>query len=164
MNLKEKRRIAADVLKIGVNRVWFDEDRLDEITKAITKADIRRLVSNKVIQARPKKGNSRFRTRKRMIQKKKGRRSGPGHRRGTHKARASKKRTWMILIRNQRRFLKDLKDKGLLISKNYQMLYLRAKGGFFRSRRHLKLFIAEHKLIQTTAKENNNKKQKKMKK
>ena len=42
---------------------------------------------------------------------------------------------------------KRLKDKGLLDNKNYKELYLKAKGGFFRSERHLKTYINERGLI-----------------
>jgi len=40
-DLRNQRRMAASILKCGVNRVWIDHDRVDEIAKAVTKNDIR---------------------------------------------------------------------------------------------------------------------------
>ncbi len=41
MNLRSQKRVAADVLGIGVTRVWFNPEKKEDIKKAITKADIR---------------------------------------------------------------------------------------------------------------------------
>jgi len=30
---------------------------------------------------------------------------------------------------------------------DYRMLYAKVKGGFFRSRRHLQIYLGEHKLV-----------------
>jgi len=43
--------------------------------------------------------------------------------------------------------LKDLRDKDLVTKKDYHELYLKSKGGFFRSKRHIKLYLEEHRLI-----------------
>ena len=53
----------------------------------------------------------------------------------------------MTKIRLQRKFLNELKESKLLSIENYKDLYKKAKGGYFRSKRHIKLFIDEHKLI-----------------
>ena len=74
MNLQTQKRIAADVLKVGSTRVFFDPARVKEIEEAITRGDIRKLLADLAIQAKPKKGNSRFRIRKNRLQRKKGRR------------------------------------------------------------------------------------------
>lgn len=54
----------------------------------------------------------------------------------------------MIKIRNQKNLLKSLRDKSLITRKNYRILFRKAKGGFFRSKRHIEIYLAEHKLIQ----------------
>ena len=41
----------------------------------------------------------------------------------------------------------DVRDKEKLTKTDYRSLYLKAKGGFFRSIRHLKLYMEEHKMI-----------------
>lgn len=147
MNLKNKRRIAASALKVGRNRVWFDESRLDEIKEVITKSNIRKLINDRTIQARPERSTSRFRIRKRIMQKRKGRRKGPGSRKGSRTARLPKKITWISNVRVQRDFLKMLKSKKMITQKNFWGVYKKIKGGFFRSRRHLKLYLNEHNLI-----------------
>ena len=53
----------------------------------------------------------------------------------------------MAKIRIQRKFLAEIKEKKLLDSKTYRPLYLKAKGGFFRNKRHIKLYLEEHNLI-----------------
>ena len=50
-------------------------------------------------------------------------------------------------IRAQKKLLKALRDKNLISKQVYHLLYNRAKGGFFRTRRHIKLYIEERKLI-----------------
>ena len=36
MNLTTQKRLAADLLKVGVNRVWIDPNNLEEVSRAIT--------------------------------------------------------------------------------------------------------------------------------
>ena len=152
MNVSNQKRIAAQILKCGVNRVWFDETRLDEIKEAITKSDLRRLVGDKAIKAKPLKNTSRFAARKKLKQKRKGRQKGTGKRKGKRTARLPTKKAWMIKIRLQREFLKELKDKKLISASNYRILYRKAKGGFFRSKRHIKLYVTENKLFENVKK------------
>jgi large subunit ribosomal protein L19e len=147
MNLSNQRRISAQLLKAGENRVWFDPNRLDEVKEAITKADIRALIKDLAIQAKPETGISKFRARKLKIQKSKGRRKGMGSKKGTHKARLPKKEAWMTKIRKQREFLKMLKAKDLIETTTYRNLYRKAKGGFFRSVRHIKLYLSDYNLF-----------------
>ena len=121
---------------------------MNEIKDAITKGDIRGLINKGHIVEIQKKGHSRGRTRKLLLQKRKGRRSGQGSRKGSISARLDKKSAWMSKIRTQRQFLKEVRDKSILTKKVYRKLYLMSKGGFFRSRRHIKLYMEEHKLGQ----------------
>lgn len=146
MKLKLQKRLAADLLKSSKKRISLDTDRLEDIKEAITKADIRSLISEGAIKKKPSKNTSRVRARKIKIQKSKGRRKGRGRRKGKKTARLSKKTAWMERIRTQREFLKELKEKGIITSLIYQQLYMKSKGGFFRSKRHIKLYIEEHNL------------------
>lgn len=146
-DLKNQKKIAAKLLKVGENKVWFDPNRLDEIASAITRTGIRHLISDLAIQAKPKTGISKFRTRKTAEQKRKGRRKGPGSRKGKIHARFPKKKAWMLKVRTQRKFIKDIKEKDLISSSNYRNIYSKIKGGFFRSKRHIKLYLTEHNLF-----------------
>ncbi len=147
MKLTTRKRIAAQILKVGVNRVLLSKDRLKDIKEAITKEDIRGLIKEGAIKSKQKKGISKFRSKKIKKQKRKGRRKGPGSRKGTRKARISKKKSWMIKVRAQRKLIKLLKNKKLITSKTYNFLYRKIKGNFFRSRNHIKLFLNEHNLF-----------------
>ena len=73
---------------------------------------------------------------------------GDGSRKGTAKARTPPKRDWINKVRLQRKFLTELKIKGLISSHTYRELYLKVKGGFFRTRNHLKYYIDENRLFQ----------------
>lgn len=135
MNLKSKKKIAAKILKCGVDRVWIDPKRIKEVEEAITRNDIRRLIRSKVIKKMHKKGISKKEKRKRR---------GKGSIKG-HRANEAKKQ-WMKKIRALRRYLKYLKEKGLISSKSYKELYKKAKGGVFNSKAELKLYITHNEM------------------
>ena len=146
MDLRIQKRISASVLKCSPKRVVFDKERLEDIKEAITKTDLRNLIGDKAISKKNKKGVSRVRARKIAIQKKKGRRRGYGKRKGSQKVRVDSKKNWINKVRLQRNFVRELRDKSIIEKKVYRTLYLKVKGGFFRSKRHIKLFIEEHGL------------------
>jgi ribosomal protein L19E len=47
-------------------------------------------------------------------------------------------------VRVQRAFLRLLSEKNIITRKAFRELYLKSKGGYFRSRRHIKLYLQEH--------------------
>jgi len=147
-SLANQKRISAQILKVGVTKVWFDPDRLEEVKEAITKADIRRLINDYAIQAKPTVGTSRLRARKRLTQRRKGRQKGPGKKKGTHNARLPKKRVWITKMRAQRGLVKELREKSLIDTPTFKDIYAKIKGGFFRSRRHIKLYLTERNMFQ----------------
>lgn len=142
--LRVQKRLASQVLNCSPKRVWFDDTRLEDIKQAITKHDIRLLVGDKAIKEKPMNSTSKVRVRKLKIQKSKGRRKGPGSKKGKVNARLGLKNLWMIKVRVQREFLKELLTKKIITRKAYRELYLKSKGGYFRSKRHVKLFLDEH--------------------
>ncbi len=143
-----KKKLAGKLLKVSPKKVKFVAGALEDIKKAITRSDLRGLIAvKKVIKSRGSE-HSRSRARHIIRQKRKGRQKGPGSRKGSKYSVVARKQAWMALIRTQRRLLQDLKQKQLLSAKDYKLLYAKCKGGYFRSRRHIKLFISEHKLIQ----------------
>ena len=147
MDVSQARRMAAEVLKVGVYRVRIDPDALDLVAQASTKEDIRRLIKEGYIGKRPVKGTSTARAKIIKMQKKKGRRRGPGSRKGKQTARAGGKEPRVKTIRAIRRLLRELRDEGRIDRKTYRMLYRKAKGGYFRSKRHVLLYIKEHGLF-----------------
>lgn len=146
MKLDNQKKIAAQILKCSRKRIWLDPDRLSDIKEAITKVDIRSLIKEGAIIKKPKKGISRMRARKILVQKRKGRKKGYGSKKGKRTARLCRKESWINKIRAQRILLNELRDKKKISNKAYQELYIKAKGGFFRSRRHIMLYIKEHGL------------------
>ncbi len=147
MKLNVQKRIAADVLKCSKKRVVFDETQLGDIKEAITKSDIRGLIHDDIIKKIPSKGISSFRSKAIKIQKSKGRRSGHGSRKGTSGARTNAKESWMARLRLQRHFLSYLRDKNIIQTKMYRDLYLKSKGGYFRSKRHLIYYLTEQNIV-----------------
>jgi large subunit ribosomal protein L19e len=147
VELKVQKRLAADVMKCSPKRISFDTERLSDIKEAITKADIRGLIRDKAIIARPARGVSRHRARERQEKRMNGQMRGFGNRKGKATARLPHKESWMSRIRTQRAFIQELREKKLIENKDFRMLYLRAKSGFFRSRRHIKLYLEEQHLV-----------------
>ena len=144
MQLRIQKRLAARILKCSKNDVWLDSGRLDEIKEAITKADLRGLISSGVVTKRRVLNTSKFWARARKTQKIKGKQKGFGSRKGKKTARGiAPKRIWMNKIRLQRGFLKSLRDTDMISTTDYHELYMKSKGGFFRSIRHLKMYVQE---------------------
>jgi large subunit ribosomal protein L19e len=137
VDVSYQRRMAAEILKCGVNRVWIDPDQVDEVAEAVTRGDVRRLICYRVIQKRQIRGVSQARTRRMMAQKAKGRRKGPGSRRGGKFARGPRKRNWIRLIRPLRDELKTLRGDGKLDATTYRVYYRKARGNMFKSRSHM---------------------------
>lgn len=138
MDLKNQRRMAAEILKCGANRVYLNPNNLEDISEAVTRGDIRRLVNEGVIKARQVQGISTGRKKARMAQKSSGKRKGHGSRKGSKYARFPKKRRWINTIRPIRRTLKEFRDGGNISSETYRQYYRHAGGGLFRSVSHMK--------------------------
>jgi large subunit ribosomal protein L19e len=147
MSLKAQKRMAAEILKCGENRVYFDPYLIDEIKMAITREDIRNLVKEGIILKKYKKGNSKYRKNLLHERKKKGRARGIGKRKGTKNSRFPKKKRWMNRIRPQRRELKKLRDRKLITTGTYRKLYKNAKGGMFTSIAQMNRYIKEKDFI-----------------
>jgi large subunit ribosomal protein L19e len=145
MEQKKVRRLAAQVLKVGENRVWFDPTKSKEISDALTKEDVRGLIGQNLIKKSATAGHSKGRTRLLKEKKKKGRRRGFGKRRGTQKTRVDKKRRWIKAVRSQRAFLQELREKKTVSKTLYTKLYSLVKGGYFRGKKQIEGYIKEHK-------------------
>ncbi len=138
MRLDTAKRIASDEFKSGVTRVWIDMDSISLVQEAATREDVRNLIQKHVIQAKPKKGNSNARFKKRLKQLGKERRRGPGSVRGTRNARFPRKRRWIKTIRALRDELRTLKAEKKIDSATYRKYYRIVKGGTIKSRAQLR--------------------------
>ena len=138
MNLTPQRRIAAKIMGIGVERVWIDPNVEEDLSLALTREDVRKLISDGVIRKKNVKGVSKGRTRLIKLQKSRGQRRGHGKRKGRIGARQPSKKTWMNKVRSQRRYLRGLRDNQLINPSQYRNLYVKVKGNAYRSVTHLR--------------------------
>lgn len=160
MNLRKQKELAARTLGVSKKRVKFNMENAEakkSIKELISREGVKELVEEKLVVKSSAKGNSRTRANHILAQKKKGRRSSHGNRKGTAKARLSDKEKWMQKIRALRAHLKKFKDAGRLDNKTYRDLYMKAKGNFFRNKRHIQLYMEQNNLIKEVE---NDKKQK----
>lgn len=146
-DLRNQRRMASELLKCGKSRVWMDNDRLDEIAKAVTKEDIRILINGKAVKSKQITGISSGRKKFVSNQKDKGRRRGHGSRKGAKYARLPKKDRWIKTIRPIRIYLKTLREEKQISPTVYRKYYMKAKGGEFRSRHHLETHLKSDGII-----------------
>ena len=137
MKIDTAKRLAADHFKSGISRVWIDTNSLEQIYEAASRSDIRDLINRNVIQAKQKKGNSNARLKKRIVQRSKERRRGPGSIKGKKYARFPRKERWIKTIRALRDELRQLKIENKIDPKTYRKFYLQIKGGSIHSRAQL---------------------------
>jgi len=138
-----QKRLAAEILKVGVGRVWVDPDDTDRVSSAITRGEIRKLIHEGSIKKVPQAGISRGRKRERRQELLAGRHKGQGSRKGSV---TNRKRKWVVRIRSIRMRLRTLRDKRFITTEAYRKLSLMAKGGTFRGAAHLDEYIETHKL------------------
>ncbi|MCS7124667.1 MAG: 50S ribosomal protein L19e [Candidatus Bathyarchaeota archaeon] len=145
-SLRSQRRLAAKILKVGVERVWIDPNRVEDVEAAITREEIRKLIHEGVIKPLKEKGVSRARAKLIHEKKKKGLRRGLGSRSGTAKARVSKKEAWMNKVRTLRKRLRELKAEKIITETTYRKLYTLVKSGEFASVADMERYIKAHDL------------------
>lgn len=150
-NIRSVKRMAADLLKCGVTKVWIDPEKVEEAKKAITKEDVRRLIKTGIIKKIKEKNGKNPEAKKKMLQKKKGRRRGPGSRKGAKGARQGEKTEWLKKVRAQRRLIRILRDKGVIEKSVYRKVYRLIKGGMFRSKKHLLVYLKENEFLKEGA-------------
>ena len=141
MNLKSKRRLAASVLGVGVDRIVFNDEYSDLIQDAITRSTIRGLVGFGAITVAPERGISRGRFRTKSQKLKRGR--GAGSAEGPAYARNPRKEMWISKVRALRWRLKVAKDRKQITPEAYRRLYKQVKGGQVRGVKHLMELMKE---------------------
>jgi len=140
-----QRKIAADLMKCGASRVRILDKKAFE--EAITRQDIRSLIKKGGVVKLQKKGTSKGNVKYLQGQKKLGRRKSRGSRKGTKGARNPRKQRWINTVRPTRRLLKELRETGRIEKENYREIYLKIKGGMFRNKKHLLLYLKEKELL-----------------
>ena len=133
MKLPAVKRLAADILRCGRNKVWLDPSEGARLKSSSSRMQIRNLIKDGMILKKPNVVHSRWRANKRAEAKRKGRHTGLGSRRGTKNARMPEKRRWISRIRKQRAALKEMKKNAYVTPEEYRQYYLQAKGNSFKS-------------------------------
>lgn len=131
------RRIAADILAVGENRIRFAADKLAEIKTAMTRADVRDLINKKAISILPKKGRRKKEKRKKR---------GEGSRKGRRFAKERKKE-WMARVRSQRKLASWLIENKVMGREQKKHIYLKIKGNSFRSKRALITYLKDNGFV-----------------
>jgi len=142
VNLRAKKRLASRVTGVGVHRIKFDSDHLDDVADAITRENIRSLITANTIQIKPFTGTSRGRAQEKKDQKNK-RGAKPGAKQGRKGARVGKKEIYVAKVRSLRRLLKIAKDRKDLTNPEFWALYKRVGGNTVRNKAHLRLLMEE---------------------
>ena len=142
VNLKAKKQLVARMYKVGVNRVHFDSDHLDDIADAIPRDNIRSLFTANTIRIEPIKGASRGRAKIKKIQKKK-RGVKQGSKKGRKGARVGKKEVYVTKVRSLRYRLKIAKDRKEITNTEFWDLYKKIGGNTVRNIAHLRMLIDE---------------------
>lgn len=152
-NLKKQKVLASKVAGVGRSRIKVDASMAEDLKEAITKEDIKALIKEGAIEVVKKKGVSRHRARERHEQRKKGRQRGPGRRKGASGARTPSKRAWINKIRALRVELKQLREDKQINPAVFRDLYRKAKGGLFRDRGHLAIYLKQRGIVKKGDKE-----------
>jgi|FaiFalDrversion2_1042247.scaffolds.fasta_scaffold01274_3 large subunit ribosomal protein L19e len=134
-----QRRLASRVLGVGKSRIWMDPSKVEDIKKAITAADIRRLVKKGIIKVLPEKIKVREKVEKK--------RKGVGRRKGKKYSIVRRKERWINTVRPLRRMLKELKETNQIDNRTYRYVRKLIKGGMFKSRSHLRIYLEQHGLL-----------------
>ena len=134
MKLENKKELASRTLGIGKDRITFNPSRLKEIKEAITKQDIKDLVSSNAILLKEIKG------RKKVERRKTRRRAGSIRKKIKHG-----KRKYIILTRKFRSYLKQLRRKEEISEELYIKLRQEIRASMYKDLSHLKERLKEIK-------------------
>ncbi len=142
VNLKAKKRLVSRVTGVGVHRVKFDSDHLDDVADAITRENIRSLITANTIKIKPIVGTSKGRAHIKKAQKNK-RGTKQGSKQGRKGARVGKKEIYVAKVRSLRRLLKIAKDRKELTNPEFWTIYKKVGGNTVRNKAHLRLLMEE---------------------
>ena len=144
VNLKAKKRLAARVTGVGIHRIRFDTDHLDDIADAITRENIRSLITANTIKIKSFTGTSKGRAHDKKDQRNK-RGTTQGSKQGRKGARVGKKEVYVAKVRALRRLLKIAKDRKDLTNPEFWALYKKVGGNTVRNKAHLRTLMEEIK-------------------
>ncbi|MFB6246744.1 MAG: 50S ribosomal protein L19e [Candidatus Pacearchaeota archaeon] len=130
MKLGRKKSLAARALDVGHQRIKFVGPRKDEIKEAITKQDIKDLVSSGAIVVKERSGRKKIEKRKNP--------RGPGK---IKKKINTRKQDYVKKTRKFRNYIKKLKDAEKITSGEYKEIRKKIRNKEFRDKSQLKRYI-----------------------
>jgi len=149
VNLKTKKRLVSRVAGVGQSRIKFDPERSDDIADAITRQNIRSLISAGAITIKAAKGTSRGRSKYKKSQKAK-RGTTTGSKKGRKGARVGKKEVYVTRTRALRYRLRVAKERKEITNPEFWVLYRKVGGNTVRNIAHLRGLIEEIKAHRKT--------------
>ncbi len=129
------RRLAADILGVGENKIRMKPDELQRVEEALTRVDVQNLINDGTVYTAKFIG-------KRKQDKKK--RRGEAGRRGVVNA---TKGEWMKRVRSQRRYLVELVAQGAVKKTDKRTVYMKIKSGIFKNKRTMLLYLKDNSLV-----------------
>jgi len=129
-NLRTKKALASKALKVGKGKLIFSAEGINEIKEAITRQDIKDLASQGIISIKPIKG------RKKIVRRKT--RRGPGKIKKTVNHR---KQEYVKITRKLRRYLMELRDRGIVERELYWNLRNKIRMRAFKSKANFKDYL-----------------------
>ena len=144
VNLKTKKRLVSRVTGVGQSRIKFDPERSDDIADAITRQNIRSLITSGAITIKAAGGTSRGRAKYKKAQKGK-RGTTTGSKKGSKGARVGKKEVYVMRTRALRHRLRVEKDRKEITNPEFWILYRKIGGNTVRNIAHLRGLIDEIK-------------------
>jgi large subunit ribosomal protein L19e len=130
MNLKKKKLLAKEVLKVGKERIIFVQNRLEEIKEAITKQDIRDLYKEGAIILKEIKG------RRKNKRKKKRRTEGK-----IKKKIKKRKQEYVKITRKLRAYVSEMKKQKKLNAEEAKDIRNKIRNRKFKNQKNLKEHI-----------------------
>lgn len=136
------KRLAADILKVGKNRVRIKMEEYSKAMEALTREDVRGLIADGTVYKERYVGPRSKPPRKNK---------GTGKRKGKKYSRKSAKETWMEKLRAQRKYLEEMLESGEVAKKDKRKVYLKIKGGAFRGKKALRVYLTENGMLNEKA-------------
>ena len=137
VNLRLQRRLASSILGTGRKRVWMDPNEVNEIALANSRKAVVKLIKDSFIIKKKVQMHSRQRARLRAEEKRKGRHTGLGKRKGTASVRMPQKVLWIRRQRTLRRLLLKYREAKKIDKHLYHELYLACKANQYKSKKNL---------------------------